>query len=126
MTENSAGGVVGLRFLALTAVVAFGIALFNFFWTGNGIHGTAGALLVVISSALMLLAAGAMVIWPVMPRWLRGLLLVLILLDIVGTGIAAYMLEAYWLVGAVAAALVCFVIHLVANLSPRLATQTAA
>ena len=126
MTEISARGVFGLRLLILAAVVAFAIALFNFFWPGNGIHGTAGALLVVISSVLMLLAAGAMMIWPVMSRWLRGLLLVLILLDIAGTGIAAYMLEAYWLVGAMAAALVFFVIHLAADPHPRLTTQAAA
>jgi quinoprotein glucose dehydrogenase len=125
MSGSAARSGFGMGLLVLSGLVAFGIAVFNYFWTGNGIHGTAGALLVAISSALMFLAAGAIAIWPAMARWLRGLLLFLILLDIAGTGVAGYMLEAYWLVGATAAALVFWVVHLAADPSPRLATRTA-
>ena len=43
--------------LPVAAVLALAIAIFEYFWTGNGIHGTPGALLVVISSAALLLFA---------------------------------------------------------------------
>jgi hypothetical protein len=44
--------------VAILGAIAFLDALFNYFWTGNGIHGTEGALLVVISTFLLALAAG--------------------------------------------------------------------
>ena len=43
----------------------------------------------------------------------------LILLDIAGTGVASYMLEAWWLVGAMALALVGWIVHLAADPAPR-------
>ena len=49
---------------------------------------------------------------------LRGSLAVLILLDILGTGLAAYMLEADWLVAAMAVALTGWVARLVSNTAP--------
>jgi hypothetical protein len=50
----------GALLLLVAAALALAIAIFNDVWSGNGIHGTAGALLVVISSALMLIAASAL------------------------------------------------------------------
>jgi hypothetical protein len=119
MADSDARTPYGTWLLALSALVGLGIAVFNDLDRSNGIHGSYGALLVIVSSTLMLLAALALVIWPHMPRGVRGLLLVLILLDIVGTGFAAYMLEAWWLVGAMSAALLFWIIHLVADPSPR-------
>ncbi len=75
--------------------------------------------LVVVSTALMVLAAGSLTLWPAMPRWLRGVLMVLILLDVFGTGLASYMLEAWWLVGAMALALIGWIVHLAADPAPR-------
>lgn len=86
--------VLSLLFSAL----AFVDALFNYFWTGNGIHGSGGALLVVISTALLVLASCA-VVYEAGPRFLRILLEALILLAFLGTAAAAYLLEAWicWL-----------------------------
>lgn len=81
------------KLLFAAAAAGFLIALFGFFWSGNGIHGTAGALLVVLSSALSTAAAGSLMFASI-PGWLRNTLVVLIALDIVGTALAAYMLEA--------------------------------
>jgi hypothetical protein len=81
------------QFLLAASVAALAVALFNFFWSGNGIHSTGGALLVVISSALMAGAAGCL-LFVSLPRWLYVTLAVLVALDIVGTAFAAYMLEA--------------------------------
>ena len=84
--------------VVLFSVLGFLDAVFNYFWTGNGIHGSEGALLVVASTLLMAVAAwliGARVIH----GWLRVLLTVLLALDFVGTGAAAYFLEAWVLLG---------------------------
>jgi uncharacterized membrane protein YjjP (DUF1212 family) len=81
------------KLLFAAAAAGFLIALFGFFWSGNGIHGTAGALLVVISSAL-LTGAAASLIFATMSRRLVVTLTVLIALGIAGTALAAYMLEA--------------------------------
>jgi hypothetical protein len=82
----------------LFSVLAFLDAVFNYFWTGNGIHGTEGALLVVVSTLLMAIAAwltGAHIVH----GWLRVLLVVLLVLDFIGTGFAAYLLDAWILLG---------------------------
>src|SRR5262245_28685950 len=102
----------GTWILFVGALAALALSGFNFFWTHNGIHGTGGALLVVISSALMAAAAIALIERPAMPRWLSVTLLVLIGLDIVGTTVAAYFLEAYWLDAAMLLAAVGLVMHL--------------
>ena len=119
MSETPARTGFGAWILLLGALIGLGVAVFEYFSTDNGIHGTAGVVLVIITAALMFLAAGALAIWPAMPRWLRGVLLFLILLDIFGTGFASYMLEAWWLVGAMALALVGWVVHLAADPAPR-------
>jgi hypothetical protein len=82
----------------LFSALGFLDAIFNYFWTGNGIHGSEGALLVVASTLLMAVAAwlvGAHVVH----GWLRTLLVVLLVLDFIGTGAAAYLLEAWILLG---------------------------
>jgi hypothetical protein len=105
----------GTHILLIAAAAALAIAIFNFFWSGNGIHGTAGAGLVVISSALMAAAVAALVFATRMGRGLRGTLLVLVALDIIGTGLAAYLLEADWLLAAMAVALVGWIAVLVSD-----------
>lgn len=79
-------------------VLAFLDALFEYFWTGNGIHGTEGALLVVISTLLMAVAA-ALIGMRVVHGWLSTVLSILLVLDFIGTGLAAYLLEAWILLG---------------------------
>lgn len=97
---------MGIPLLTLAAASGLVIAIFNYFWPSNGIHGSAGALLVMISSLLMVIAAAALASADGMSPNLRGSLVLLILLDIIGTGLAAYMLEAYGLVAVMAMAIV--------------------
>jgi len=125
MNERPARAGFGTRIVVLGALIGLAEAVFDYFWTGNGIHGTVGVLLVIVTIALMFVASGALTLWPAMPRWLRGILLLLILLDIFGSGFAAYMLEAWWLVGAMALALVGLIVHLAADSGPRRAPATA-
>jgi ABC-type multidrug transport system permease subunit len=97
--------------VAILGAIAFLDALFNYFWTGNGIHGTEGALLVVISTFLLALAAGLIAArW--LSGWLRGLFEVLIALDLVGTGCAAYLLDAWILLGLVILAAIAWLVHI--------------
>lgn len=83
--------------MALCALVALVVALVNYFVPGNGISGTPGALLVVASSALLAgvgylsgrrVAAG---------RTGGAALLLIALFLLAGTGLAAWLLEAYGL-----------------------------
>jgi hypothetical protein len=108
---------LGARILLIAAVAGLAIALFNYFWHDNGIHGTPGALLVVVSSALMA-AASCALLFAAMARGLRATLIVLIALDIIGTGIASYMLEADWLLAAMGVALIGWILHLVFDRAP--------
>jgi len=122
MTINASGRSLTIPWgaVVLISVLAFADALFNYFWTGNGIHGTEGALLVVVSTLLMAVAAwltGAHIVH----GWLRTLLLALLVLDFIGTGLAAYLLEAWILLALDIAATVAWFATLAA---PRM-TSTA-
>lgn len=125
MREDRTSPPYGTWLLALASVAGLVASIVYFFWPGGGIEGTAGVVLVMGTVALMVLASLAMAIWPAMARWLRGVLLFLVLLDIVGTGFAAYMLEAWWIVGAMVVALIGWIIHLAADPAPRRVTVTA-
>jgi len=100
---------------ALTAawvlsVLALIDSLFNYFSTGNGIHGTEGALLVIVSTLLMAVAIG-FVLNRWCPHWLHVLLEVLIVLEFIGTGAAAYLLEAWILLALVVLAFIAWLAH---------------
>jgi hypothetical protein len=104
-------GDMPIRLVALFALLALIDSLFNYFWTGNGIHGSEGALLVIVSTLLMTLAAGAFG-----SGWVRGclktVLEVLIVLDFLGTALAAYFLEAWILLALMVLGFIAWVIHL--------------
>jgi len=99
-----------IRLTALLALLALIDSIFNYFWTGNGIHGSEGALLVIVSTLLMALAAGV-----IGAGWVRGrlktLLDVLILLDFLGTALAAYLLQAWILLALMAIGFIAWAIH---------------
>ena len=106
---------VGDWIVAIASILGFVEALLNYFFdVGTG--GSAGALLVVISTLLILAAIGLVRWWPAMPRWLKVIFAILILLDFIGTGLAAYFLEAYLLLALMVVALVAW---LFASLTPR-------
>ena len=103
-TDFAMTAVWGLSLLALLD------SLFNYFWTGNGIHGSEGALLVVVSTLLLVLAVGVVLNrWG--PGWLRLILEILTVLDFLGTGLAAYFLEAWILLALVVLAAIAWLIH---------------
>ena len=101
----------------IVAGSASGLALsiFNFLWPDNGIHGSGGALLVIVASALLLAASLLLALDLSAPRSLRILIYGLLLVGIIGTGLAAYMLEAYLLVGLMVLALIGWFVHVSAG-----------
>jgi len=84
----------GLWLLSAATLVGLVDALFNYFNAANGIHGTEGALIVVASTLLQLIAA-LLLLRGSLRGGVKWLFEALIFLDLVGTGIAAYMLEAW-------------------------------
>jgi glycerol-3-phosphate acyltransferase PlsY len=93
--------------LAAVSTIGLAVSVFDYFWTGNGIHGSLGALIVIGSTLLMAIASAAIAIGFASGR-VRSVLAALILLDILGTGFAAYMLEAEILLGLMILALIAW------------------
>ena len=101
--------------LALTAsggvsLLAFLDSVFNYVWSGNGIHGSEGALLVIASTLLLVLAIGV-VLYRWGPGWLWSVLEILIVLGFLGTSLAAYFLEAWILLGLIVLSFVAWLTH---------------
>ncbi|MYZ50382.1 hypothetical protein [Propylenella binzhouense] len=103
----------GAWILLVAALAGLVTAAINAFSSGNGIAFTGGAYLVLVSTALLLLAALVIAFARHAPRFVRGLLLVLALLDIFGTAAAAYFLESRFLIAFMALGLVGWLVHLV-------------
>lgn len=84
----------GIWLLAAAAVISVLVTLFNYLiaW---GINHTLGTAIVLVTSVIMAVAALAILFWATMPGWLRVVLLVGLALDVIGTGVAAYFLEAW-------------------------------
>ena len=97
----------GIQLLFAAAGLGLAVCIFNYFWTGNGIHGSLGALIVIGSTLLMALASAAIALGVAVGR-LSVVLAALIFLDILGTGFAAYMLEAQVLFGLMILALLAW------------------
>jgi hypothetical protein len=102
----------GAWIMAVAGAAATALSAYNYLTRGTGIDHTLGALLVIISSALILLASLVIALAPGAPRWLRGVLIVLLLLGVLGTALAAYFLEAWALVGLMALALIGWLVQL--------------
>lgn len=100
---NPAGA--GFLLWIIGALVALGVAAQGYLTPYSGIDGTGGALLVVVSSAL-LLGAGLVVGPGLAAGWLAVTLLVLSLLDVIGTAVAGYFLDRPLIIAGVVLALV--------------------
>jgi len=89
--------------LMLTAgILGAAAALYDYFAPATGIDHTGGVILVLVSCLLMALAAVAVL--AIRPGALAGILIFLIILDILGTGTAAWFLESGLVMGAMAIA----------------------
>ena len=100
----------GAWLVAASAAGGLVAALIDYFWRGDGIAYTPGVLLVIASSVL-LLAASLLLATRVLRSEFAVAFVVLAGLDILGTGFAAWMLEANWLLGMMTLAAVGWIIN---------------
>ncbi len=115
-------GGTAIGAVSAVALVAFLDAIFNDLWTANGIHGTEGAHLVVVSM-LLLATAAALIAWGRVHGWLKTVLEVLIGLDFLGTALAAYLLEAWILLTLTVIGAIVWIVHLARPVRPAQAVR---
>jgi len=100
----------GAWLLALAAAAGTGLSIYNYF-ANQGIRYTAGALAVICSCLVMAVAACLIARTGLLPRWLRAVLLLALLLDVFATGVAAWFLESWLLMAFMAVALLGWLLH---------------
>lgn len=101
----------GARIVSLAALLGAAVSLYNYFEPLSGIAGTPGAIL-VIASALILFALGLVMAADPRGSAFRVFLAVSSLLAIVGTGIAAHLLNSRALLALMFIALLGWFVHL--------------
>ena len=101
----------GLMLLAGALGAAAGI--YDFYNIASGIDGTGGLELVIASSLLMVFGALMVIILP--RGFLAGIFVLLLLLDVIGTGTAAYFLESGLIMAAMALAALGWILHMNAH-----------
>ena len=104
--------------MALAAVAGTALAVYSYY-LDLGIDHTDGVLLVIGTTLIMWIAAFALLWEPGRWRRLRGIVLLLILIDIVGTGVAGWFLELDALIAFMGVALLGWLAHVVAGPGPR-------
>lgn len=110
---------IGLLIMAAAALVGLVVAAIGYLTPTSGIAGTAGALLVVLSSAALLIAAMLMPMLREHVRWLYLVVVVLCALAVLGTAVAAYFLELPLVIVAVVVAALGLIWHLMAPTSDK-------
>ncbi|WP_407123390.1 hypothetical protein [Bradyrhizobium sp. STM 3561] len=98
---------------SIAGCIAAAVAAFD---EGNGIAHSAGAYLVLVMTALLVVASVILALRKRKQRWLLVALSALTLFDLVGTGFAAYFLETFPLVAFMAVCLVGWLIYVVTGL----------
>jgi hypothetical protein len=84
--------------------------LYDFTTVATGIDGTGGVELVIASCLLMVF--GAAMVLLLRSGLLAGIFLLLLLLDVIGTGVAAYFLESGLIMAAMALAALGWILHM--------------
>ena len=98
--------------IALASVLALAVAIYDYVTPATGIDGSDGVMLVGAAAGLMLAAALAWALFDVR-GWLRSLLVILILLDILGSALCGYFLESTGIMAAMALALLGWLLQAV-------------
>ena len=97
--------------IAIPAGIGLVLSLIAYLTPHGAVAHSWGAVLVVVATALLLVASLLLALAE-MSHWFVVLLEVLIILDIVGTGGAAYFLETYILLAFMVIALIGWIFHL--------------
>ncbi len=104
----------GSWLLIAAAAIAFLVSLYDFLlaWA---INHTIGAGIVLVSSAILTLAAVAILAWRSMPVWLSVVLLIGLAADVLGTAVAAYFLTEWIVLALMAAAAIGWLAIVIAS-----------
>ena len=97
--------------IAFPAGIGLILSLIAYLTPRGAVAHSWGAVLVVVAMALLCVALLLIALTEI-PRWFVVLLEVLIVLDIIGTGVAAYFLETYLLLAFMVIALIGWIFHL--------------
>lgn len=117
--------VPGAWLLTVSAFAGLIASLVYYFWRGDGIAYTDGAL-VVIGSTAILLIAGLVLIFDTRRHWFTSAFFnVGACIDILGTGFAAWMLDAYWLLGLMCLAGMGWLVHVAFDAGAQPAAGTS-
>lgn len=100
----------GGLWMLLAGLIGAGVAAHDYVTSSTGIDHSGGVALVLASSLLM--AFGALMVLMLGTGAIAGIFLFLILLDILGTGFAAYMLESELILAAMAIAAIGWVLRI--------------
>ena len=103
--------------LVIAALVGLAISIYHYVTPMTGVTGTAGALLVVVSS--LLLSVAGIVLFLLHHGWVAALVRVLAVLGSVGTLLAAYFLHEFWLMAAMVVALLAIFFDLASKRGAR-------
>jgi hypothetical protein len=96
--------------MLLAGVLGAAAGLYDFYTPATGIDGTGGVELVIASCLLMVFGAAMVLILG--SGLFAGLFLFLLLLDIIGTGVAGYFLESGLILGAMVLAALGWILHM--------------
>jgi hypothetical protein len=111
ISQTSRQHFSGAWVMAVASGIGLILMLIAYFVPHGPIAWQWGTLLVVVSTALMLMASLLLEL-AAMPRWLVRTFQVLIILDVLGTGVCAYFLEAPALLILILIALAGWIAHL--------------
>lgn len=101
----------GDRILFTGAAAGCVIAVVNDLHSHNGISHTWGAVLVVVSTAVLVLGSITLTFGATLAPALRVLLTATLLLDLLGTALASYFLDSTWVMVAMAVSLAGWIIR---------------
>ena len=82
---------LGATLMVLAGAFGAGAAIYDFYSVSTGLDGTGGVELVIVSSLLMVF--GALMVIMLGRGFLASIFVFLLLLDVIGTGVAGYFLE---------------------------------
>jgi hypothetical protein len=102
----------GAGLMLLAGALGAAAAVYDFYNFSSGIDGTGGVELVIASTLLMVF--GALMVMVLGRGILAGIFTLLLLLDVIGTGVAGYFLESGLVMGAMALAALGWLIHVTA------------
>ena len=110
-TRSGSISTSGAWLMALAALAGLAVSVANFFNRDSGIAGEPGTILVIVSTAILLIAALVLARASRLGGFLRGFLVIGCLIDIFGTGFAAYLLNSQALLWLMVVALVGWLLH---------------